>query len=91
MEDTEKGSIEDDIVRAREGVSLHIDELDRRLRSTLDAGNYTPQIIAAGAATGFLIAFGLPKILRRAIQIGIPAFVAYKMARSKWHPDSEAS
>ena len=90
MEETEKGSIEADILRAREGMSTHIDELDRRLRSTLDASNYTPQIIAAGAATGFLLAFGLPKLLRRAIQIGVPAFLAYKMARSKWQPDSEA-
>ena len=80
----EQKSIEREISRAREGVSERIDELDRRLRSTLDvkafASEHANEIIAGGAVVGFLAGFGLPKMLRRVVQIGIPlAFIGWKV------------
>lgn len=80
--------IEIAIERARNGVSERIDELDRRLRTTLDlksfAAEHAPQLVAGGAVVGFLVGFGFPKMLRRAIQIGIPlAIVAYKVKQSR--------
>lgn len=84
----EKQQLEHTIVTARDGVSDRIDELDRRLRATLDvksaASEHAPQIIAGGAAVGFLVGFGFPKALRRLIQIGVPlALVAYKVKKSR--------
>ncbi|HKO02314.1 MAG TPA: hypothetical protein VJ032_11495, partial [Thermoanaerobaculia bacterium] len=76
MEVAEKQQLEHTIVSARDGVSERIDELDRRLRSTLDvksaASEHAPQIIAGGAAVGFLVGFGFPKVFKRIIQIGVP-------------------
>ena len=88
MADHEKQDIERAIDRARDGVSERIDELDRRLRSSLDvksaAAEHAPQIIAGGAVLGFLAGFGLPKPLRRAISIGIPlALIAMKFRKSR--------
>ena len=84
----EKHQIENQIERARDGVGDRIDELDRRLRTTLDfktmAREHAPQIIAGGAAVGFLIGFGLPKTLRRLVQVGIPvALIAWKFKQSR--------
>lgn len=84
----EKTDIEREIERAREGVGSHIDELDRRLRTTLDvksmARNHAPQIIAGGAVVGFLVGFGFPKPLRKLIGIGIPlALVAMKIKNAR--------
>ncbi len=77
MADHEKQDIERAIDRARDGVGERIDELDRRLRSSLDvksaAAEHAPEIIAGGAVLGFLAGFGFPKPLRRAGSIGIPA------------------
>ena len=83
MKDQEKQSIEREIERARDGVSEHIDELDRRLRKQLDfktfASEHAPQLIAGGAVVGFLVGFGFPKPLKRLIQIGVPlALIAVK-------------
>ena len=83
----EKGDIEREIVRARDDVGTHIDELDRRLRSSLDVGAYAkqhaPQIIAGGAVVGFLVGFGFPSPLRKLVGIGIPlALVALKLRKS---------
>jgi hypothetical protein len=90
----EQKSIEREIVRAREGVSDRIDELDRRLRSTLDiksfAGEHANGIIAGGAVVGFLAGFGLPKTLRRIVQIGVPlAFIGWKV-KQRMSADGES-
>ena len=88
MADTEKQDIEREIDRARDGVSEHIDELDRRLRTSLDmksaAAKNAPGIIAGGAVLGFLAGFGFPRPLRRAVSIGIPlALIAMKFKKSR--------
>jgi hypothetical protein len=88
MNPTEKKQIEAEIVRARDGVGDRIDELDARLRRQLDfetmAREHAPQIVAGGAVVGFLVGFGFPKLLRRAIQIGVPlAVIAYKVKTSR--------
>ncbi|HWS72305.1 MAG TPA: hypothetical protein VN605_09325 [Thermoanaerobaculia bacterium] len=90
MADTaeQKVHIERAIERARDGVSERIDELDAKLRHQLDiktiARQHAPELIAGGAVVGFLVGFGLPKILKRVIQIGIPlALVAYKIKQSR--------
>lgn len=88
MADNEKQDIERAIDRARDGVSERIDELDRRLRTSLDVKSITaknaPQIIAGGAVIGFLAGFGFPKPLRRAVSIGIPlALIAMKFRKSR--------
>lgn len=86
--DSEKKDIEREIDRARDGVSERIDELDRRLRTSLDlksaAAANAPQIVAGGAVLGFLAGFGFPKGLRRAVGIGIPlALIAMKIRKSR--------
>ena len=83
IEDQQR-EIEQSIERARDGVSDHIDELDRRLRSTLDVKSFAKEhangIITGGAVVGFLVGFGLPKTLRRIVQIGVPlAFIGWKV------------
>lgn len=88
MNPSEKRDIESEIERARDGVGNRIDELDRRLRTQLDfktiASEHAPQLIAGGAVVGFLVGFGFPKLLRRAIQIGVPlAMIAYKVKKSR--------
>lgn len=92
MADHEKQDIERAIDRARDGVGERIDELDRRLRSSLDvksaAAEHAPQIIAGGAVLGFLAGFGFPKPLRRAVSIGIPlALIAMKFKKSRPNGD----
>lgn len=88
-EDSEhvKQHIELAIDRARDGVTRNIDELDRRLRSSLDvqriAGEHAVQLMAAGAATGFLLGFGAPRLLTRLIALGVPVFIAVQVARTK--------
>ena len=84
MNPDEQKGIEREIERARDGVSERIDELDRRLRSTLDVKAFASKnangIIAGGAVVGFLVGFGLPKMLRRIVQIGVPlAFIGWKV------------
>jgi hypothetical protein len=92
MADHEKQDIERAIDRARDGVGERIDELDRRLRSSLDvksaAAEHAPEIIAGGAVIGFLAGFGFPKPLRRAVSIGIPlALIALKFKKSRVNGD----
>src|SRR5205085_2779016 len=73
--------------RARDGVGERIDEIDRRLRSSLDfkqmAADHAPQLLAAGAAVGFLIGFGAPKVLTRAMQLGIPLAIAVQIMKRR--------
>lgn len=88
MDEHQKVHIERAIDRARDGVSERIDELDRRLRTSLDvksmASEHAPKIIAGGAVLGFLAGFGLPKALRRIIGIGVPlALVAMRLRGSR--------
>jgi|SRR5207245_7238445 len=88
MADQEKQTIEQEIVRARDGVGDRIDELDRKLRTSLDfqtfASEHAPQLVAGGAVVGFLVGFGFPKPLRRIISLGVPlALVAYKVKKAR--------
>ena len=84
----EKKEVAQAIERARDGVSDHIDELDRRLRRSFDFGNFasehSKELVAGGAVVGFLVGFGMPKLLRRTIGIGIPlALMAMKIRKSR--------
>ena len=78
MTDTEhqKVHIERAIERARDGVSERIDELDQKLRTSLDvksiAREHAPQLVAGGAAVGFLVAFGFSGVFRKALKVGVP-------------------
>ncbi len=82
----EKKDVEKAIERARDGVSERIDELDRRLRTKVDfqtmAREHAPELMAGGAVLGFLVGFGFPKPLRRAVSIGIPlALIAMQVRK----------
>jgi hypothetical protein len=95
MEETnqEKVHIERAIERARDGVGVRIDELDRALRGSLDMKSvvreHAPQIVAGAAVVGFLVGYGFPKILKRALQVGVPlGLIAWKLKQSH---DAEAS
>ena len=88
MKQEEKQQIETEIERARDGVGDRIDELDRVLRRQLDvkamASDHAPQLVVGGAVVGFLVGFGFPTVLKRAIQIGIPvALIAWKVKQSR--------
>jgi hypothetical protein len=82
----EKVQIEQAIERARDGVSERIDELDRRIRRSLDfksvAGNHAPQLIAGGAVLGFFLGFGLPRTLTKLVKLGVPVVLAVAKIRS---------
>ena len=87
MAEDEKQVIEHEITRARDGIGTGIDELDRKLRRSLDVQSYAsehaPQLLAGGAVLGFLVGFGFPKPLRRVISLGVPlALVAFKVKQS---------
>jgi len=95
MAETEKQTIEHEIARARDGIGIGIDALDRKLRSTLDfqtfASRHAPQLVAGGAVVGFLVGFGFPKPLRRLMSLGVPlALVAYKVKRSRSNGNGQA-
>ena len=79
MKKDEKQAIEQEIGRARDGVGDHIDELDRRLRTTFDlqkaASEHAPQLAAGGAVVGFLFGFGFPKAVKTLLRIGVPIAV----------------
>lgn len=80
-----KTSIEKSIAEARENVGRRVDEIDRRLRNELDvrklASEHAPKLMAAGAAAGFLLGYGVPKAILRMLQIGIPIAIAINIAR----------
>ena len=75
----EKKNIEQEIGRARDGVGERIDELDSRLRTTLDfkrvASEHAPQLVAGGAALGFLVGFGFPRAVKMLLKVGLPIAV----------------
>ena len=82
-----KAHIELAIERARTGLGERIDELDEKLRGSLDvkqmASEHAPQLMAVGAAVGFLVGFGVPKVFLRTIQIGVPLALAVQIARKR--------
>lgn len=87
--------IETAIERARDRVSDRIDQLDERLRDQLDfgrmAGEHAPQVVAAGAVLGFLVGFGVPKVILRSIQIGVPLLLAVRIVQKRRAaPDDDA-
>jgi len=88
MAEEEKQTIEREITRARDGVGNRIDELDYKLRRTLDvntfASEHTPQLMVGGAVLGFLVGFGFPKPLMRVVQLGVPlGLFAYKFMKPR--------
>jgi hypothetical protein len=89
-----KEHIELAIDRARGNVGERIDELDRKLRERLDfaelAGDHAPQLLVAGAAFGFLVGFGVPRVIVRTLQLGVPIFIAVKVVRKKLEESREA-
>jgi hypothetical protein len=89
----ERELIDRAIEQAREGVSGHIDELDRTLRSTLDikrfASEHATELMVAGAVAGFLVGFGFPKTVKRIIQVAVPIVVAaYKIRAGRGRSSS---
>ena len=99
MAETEKQTIEREIERARDGIGTGIDELDRKVRTTMNvqtfASEHVPELMAGGAVVGFLVAFGFPKRLRRIVSLGFPlALAAWKVKQSRssngdadWHDE----
>ena len=88
MAENEKQNIEREIERARDGVGRDIDELDHKIRRTLDpqsfASEHAPQLMVGGAVVGFLVGFGFPKPIMRVMQLGAPlALFAYKFMKSR--------
>ena len=88
MANEEKQAIEQEIERARDGVGNRIDELDRKIRRTLDvqtfASEHAPGLIAGGAVIGFLVGFGYTRPLGRIIKLAMPlALMAYKVKKSR--------
>jgi len=84
----QKDQIQRAIVHARDGVGDRIDELDRRLRSTLDpkaiARSYAPHLVAGGAIAGVIVGFALPKLFRRLVTWGVPvAIIAVAVKKSR--------
>lgn len=79
--------IEVAIDRARERVSERIDELDGRLRDQLNfremAAEHAPQLLAAGAAFGFLVGLGIPRVLLRSVQLGVPVWLALTIVKRR--------
>lgn len=79
--------IETAIERARERVSDRIDELDERLRTDLDfaqlAADHAPQLLAAGAVLGFLVGYGIPRVLLRSVQLGVPVWLAVQIVKRR--------
>jgi hypothetical protein len=88
MTERERESIEREIEHTRDEVGDRIDELDRKLRTTLNfrsfASEHAGQLVAGGAVVGFLAGFGFPKLLRRVLQFGVPlALIAFKVKKSR--------
>jgi hypothetical protein len=96
MDAQDKQNVERAIVAARDGIGQSIDELDRQLRQTLDvkslAAEHAPQLVAGGAVVGFLVGFGMPKVFKRILQVGVPvALVAWKAKQIHGRRNAESS
>jgi len=94
MAESEKETIEKEIERARDNIGTGIDQLDRKLRRSLDvqsfASEHAPQLVAGGAVVGFLVGFGFPRILRRVISLGVPvALLGYKVMKARQNGDGD--
>lgn len=91
--DEQKRDIETQIVRARDGVGNHIDELDRHLRTNLDpktlARTYAPHLIAGGAVLGLVVGFGLPKVFRKLVTWGVPIAILAVTIKNAREADNE--
>lgn len=76
----ERTQIEQSIENARKSVGKRVDEIDRKLRGELDvrrfASEHAPQLVAAGAALGFLVACGPRRAVIRMLQVGVPIAIA---------------
>jgi ElaB/YqjD/DUF883 family membrane-anchored ribosome-binding protein len=85
--DDTRETIEIAIERAREGIGERIDAIDSRIRSRLDVrqmiGDHAPEFLAIGFGVGFLIGFGVPKLLGRSIQLGVPLLLAIRTAKKR--------
>jgi|ERR1051325_767846 hypothetical protein len=95
MDATEKQDIERSIERARDGIGDRIDELDRRLRTTLDfktmAKEHATEIVAGGAVVGLLVGFGFPKLFKFALTVGVPvALIGYAVKLRSAAKDGDA-
>ena len=96
MDASDRKALEHQIVRARDGIGTRIDELDRRLRTTLDvksvASEHAPELMAGGAVLGLLVGFGSPKLLKRLVQIAVPlGVIAAGVKKVKDSRDSKVS
>lgn len=90
MRTDEKTDLERSIARARDGMGSRIDELDWRLRTTLDvqsvATTHAPKIIAGGVVVGFLVGFGFPLGFKKLLKIGVPlALVSLAAIKARDH------
>jgi hypothetical protein len=93
--ENQKVHIERAIERARDGVGDRIDELDQRLRSSLDVKSqlreHAPQIMAGGAAVGFLVGFGFPSIFKKVLKVGVPiALVSLAVMKARGGADGDS-
>lgn len=90
MQEDEKTDLQRSIEQARDGMGARIDELDRRLRTTLDlqtaATTHAPKIIAGGVVVGFLVGLGFPLGFRKILKIGVPlALVSLAAIKAREH------
>lgn len=78
-----RADIEETIGRERRKIAETIDELDARIQGRMDIGRLAADnvgpLMAAGAAFGFLLGYGVPKVFVRTIQIAVPLLVAVKI------------
>lgn len=83
----ERAHIELAIEEARLRVGDTIDELDRRVKVSLDlrtlAKEHAVELAAAGGILGLVVGLGVPRALLRVVQIGVPIAIAVEIARRK--------
>jgi hypothetical protein len=83
----QRAHIELAIERARDRVGDTIDELDQRVRDGLDVKRIVKehawQIAAAGGVLGLVFGLGIPRVLLRLVQIGVPLAIALEIVRRR--------
>jgi hypothetical protein len=91
----QRAHIELAIERARDRVGDTIDELDHRVRDRLDvkriAKDHAWQIAAAGGVLGLVLGLGVPRVLLRLIQIGVPVAIALEIVRRRARSEESGS